>query len=214
MALGLPAPGSADEPALGVEVEGDWRAMRGMVSAGGSVTLRLMDARRVSLRVELPPLGALPEAQLLLRDGEALLLWTEPISARSLIGQDDVLMAPLRRLPASAWLALLTGEGLAAHVEVAERRRQRGYTLLVGTLGGWPVSLRGGKDVARSLRWESPEGTIRLAWRPLPEVRKVLLTLSIDGRVDLRLLLKRPREKKIDPDDWFFSEADANFGEP
>ncbi|MBN2171515.1 MAG: hypothetical protein JW819_09380 [Candidatus Krumholzibacteriota bacterium] len=191
-----------------VELRGRWILHRGGMHAGGTWRLRRPDIRRAALRAALPRRAGLPRAQVLLRDGDALLDWAEPASQASLIRPGDARLELLERLPAAAWAAVLTGEGLADFLEGAERSRESGWDRLEGALGGWPARLRlapGGR--ARDLVLESPDGPLRLAWRDVAGGRRRVLDLRLpDGRL-LRLTLRPPRARRLAPEAWLFLDG-------
>lgn len=188
-----------------VELRGRWILHGGVLHVSGAWRLRQPDVRRAALRVTLPRRAGLPRAQVLLRDGGALLDWAEPASQASLVRSGDPRLEILQRLPAAAWPALLTGEGLAGFLEGAERRREDGWDRLAGVLGGWAARLRlapGGR--ARDLVLEGPDGPLRLAWRDVPGGRRRVLDLRLaDGRL-LRFTLRPPRTPELPPEAWLF----------
>lgn len=212
------APGAAAGPDWRVpppcELRGRWILHRGGLHAKGAWRLRRPDARRAALRVALPARAGLPRAQVLLRDGDALLDWAEPASAPSLARSGDPRLAFLERLPAAAWEALLTGEGLAGFLAGAEGRREGGWDRLAGVLGGWPARLRlapGGR--ARDLVLEAPDGPLRLAWRDVGGGRRRVLDVRLtDGRL-LRLTLRPPRARQLPPEAWLFLGEEDALGE-
>ncbi len=178
-----------DEP--GFELSGRWSLHSGIWQTGGTLVLRERSPRLAALRLELPRRAGLPAAQYLAKDGEVLLLWTEPSSARPLLQSEDPLMTPFGRLPAAAWRALLTGVDLERFLQSGE-------------LGGWPARFHGKGGRRRSLTWESPEGSIDISWRTLPAARKTLVRIEMADRPTLRITLRDARARQMGPGGWIF----------
>ena len=154
-----------------------------------------------------------PRRQFLLREGAALLDWTEPAGARSLLAPRGDLRGVLAALPPTALAALLLGDGpaLTACLEGAVPGPAGGALREArGRLGGHPATLRLRGGRARALDWDLPQGRVDLHWPALaPGARAVLRVALPDGswlRVQSRL---RPAPA-LGPEDWLFLGDDGN----
>jgi hypothetical protein len=176
--------------------------------------LRRLDAGRVSLELRLPERPGLPRAQYLAKDGQVLLHWTEPSSARSLLDPESEVLQVLAALPAPAWQALLLGENLDRWIRSEREWRERGWRRLEGRLGPWPALLRHDGIRARSLRWESPEGALTLRWERLRAARRTFLRIRREGMPGLRIEFRPPRRRPLAESDWLFLGQSSIFGEP
>ncbi|MBM4116288.1 hypothetical protein FJ251_00860 [bacterium] len=198
--------------ARGGALSGRYRAGVGALHRGGRFALRALDAQRVSLRLELPDQPLLARRQYLVKEGGALLSWSEPLGGGELLPAASPWRELLAALPAAAWTALLLGDGeaLSACLEPGSGAPDPGEARRRGRLAGREatVRLRGGRLLA--LRWSSPQGELRFSWQELAGGGGWLLRVRGAQAGWLRITARRPREGGVDSADWLFLDATGN----
>lgn len=214
LAFGLPAGAgeAAADPAGGVAIKGRYRIGVGALQRGGQFELRAPDAERVSLRLELPARPLLAERQLLLRERDALLSWTEPLGGGELLPAGSDWRELLAALPVPAWAALLSGDGraLLGWLEAGTGGAPAPEGWYAGRLAGHPARLRlqGGRLLA--LHWSLPSGELHARCRELAGGGGSLLLLRSAGPGWLRVSTRPPRRRALSDVEWLFLDAGGN----
>jgi hypothetical protein len=200
-------PGSAP-----LELRGRWLIGQGPLHRDGRFCLRALDAERASLRVTLPRLPLLAEQQYFLREGEALLSWTQPAGARELLGDGGPWRALLAELPPAAWAALLGADGqvLASLILGSAAAPGGAWREVRGRLGGHPACLRLRGDRAWSLDWELPAGSLHCQWPAVVEGGPQWLRLRLPTGAWLRIAVRGGPRPDLTLEEWLFVEASGN----
>ncbi len=162
-----------------------------------------MNPRLGSLRWTWPPAALLPEAQVLLFDGEALLGWSEPQGMESPLDPDGASLAPLKELGASFLEAFLTGQGIEEFMQVSDSWDDRG-SVEEGLLGGAPARLKRSGSRARSLIWMTAQGSLDCRWETQLGGRRIRLDIRLEEGGKIRLVTRRPETERWEPQDLFF----------
>lgn len=214
LGLGSSASATAAGPTGAASISGRYRVGAGALQRGGRFQLRAPDAQRVSLRLELPESPLLAAGQLLLREGDALLSWTEPLGGGELLAMGSDWRELLAALPVPAWAALLSGDGraLMACFEAGGDQAAGADGWCAGRLAGYPLRLRlqGGRILA--LRWALPGGELRGRWRELAGGGGQSLLLRGAGRGWLRVSARPPRRGVVSDAEWLFVGGTGNLG--
>jgi len=198
-------PHAQDSPCPACEIQGRWRLLDGPWQCTQLWTFRHASTEQAALRICLPDGPWLGRRQYLLKDGHAVLQWAEPAGARILLGDHSPYVACLEALPASAWLAFLTGEGLEGFMAVERREQAPGArAVIVGELAGRPARLELSGGRCRRLLWGGFDLPLVCRWREQPEGRWRILELRSRDKPLLRLTMRPPRARDLSPEQWLF----------
>ncbi|MCP4549029.1 MAG: hypothetical protein GY835_21445 [bacterium] len=159
---------------------------------------------RASVRLSCPSNALLPQKIYLVKDGDALLKWVDPASARDPLQDDHALLTAMKALPAAGWEALLTGRDLKHFMKIEDDPHSAESDQASGLLGGLQARLHYSGEQSRSLTIQLPDGEWRLVWRLLEQARRIILDIqSPDGRL-IRVKSRHPRLREIGDEEWLF----------
>ncbi len=178
--------------------------MESWAQRSGDLELRLLSPDLGSLRWTWPPAPLLPEAQILLFDGGALLGWSEPQGMESPLDPGGATLAPLKQLGVSFMAAFLTGEGIEEFLQINNFWEDRHGRAEEGLLGGMPARLRRSGTKARSLIWMTAQGRLDCRWETQLGGRRIRLDIHLEEGGKIRLVTRRPKNMDWEPQDLFF----------
>jgi len=198
----------------GLILHGSCLVFQGPLHAELPFVLYQPSPRQASLAVECPPLLTLPERMLVLKDGESLLHWVEPASARDPLSDGSGILDILSSLQAGQWMQFLLADDLPSLIGVAEAEASLGNYPLMGSLGGHAARLEKPGRRIWSLRLVLEEGSYLLTWRSLPAARRCLLSLETPAGRRLLIRSRFPRRRMLTPEEWLFIDASEEILEP
>jgi len=196
------------------EIQARWVAQAGPFHESGTLRLRQLDEKRVSMALDLPDSPFLPRRQYLLREGDAMLLWELPGGSRPLLEEGSVFREALSSMPPAAWTALITGRDVERFFERVEVLRTGGRRRVTGDFANGQGVLAGTEVRPRTLHWRGPAGEYRFRWRSRTPHGRSELVVQLPGDAIIRIISRMRPIDHMSEEAWLFLEESASFLEP